>query len=313
MNTSPKPQVQLEVTELRTLEGDYQTLAINLHLEAGERLKPHALGKLELPPELDLSREVILFGKAPIWLYSHLVHRCHSAPWVGCYAIEEKSAVLVHSRVSDKAAGDKVSVPFNRPLCPAILIGGPPDSGKSVLSNALCRSLRRHRPEKNIFLCRAHWDGQGNWTYEMPNRDLACKLVKEYENRLHEHPEAAQLLSKYFDNRAEAVKNIRAVADLVLVDVGGVPQPEKAPVVSQCTHYIIISRDIDAIAQWHNFCRPTLKPLAVIHSVLEQREEILPTQPVLEMVAGPWKEGERSSVPDKLLQEVLCHWTVPEN
>jgi len=311
MNTILKPQVQLEVTELRTLEGDYQTLVINLHLEAGERLKPNALGSLELPSELDLSREVILFGKAPIWLYSYLVHCCHSAPWVGCYAMEEQSAVLVHSRVSHKAAGDKVCVPFYRPLCPAILIGGPPDSGKSVLSNALCRSLRRHKPEKNIFLCRAHWDGQGNWTYEMPNRDLACKLVKEYENRLD--PQAAELLQRYFDNRAEAVKNIRAVADLVLVDVGGRVQAEKAPVVSQCTHYIIISRDIDAIAQWHDFCRPTLKPLAVIHSVQEQREEPLQKQPVLEMIAGRWEEEETSSVPNELLQEVLRHWTVPEN
>jgi len=309
MNTTPKPQVQLEVTELRTLEGNYQTLAINL-LKPGELIEPKVLAELELPSELDLSREVILFGQAPIWLYSYLVNRCHKAPWVSCYDARKKLAVVVQSRVSEKAAGDELLASPNPTLCPAIFIGGPPDSGKSVLSNALRLSLMQ-KLQKRVFLHRANWDGDGNWKHESSNRELVKKLALENENRLHE--KAKELLPKYFIDQAQAVRNLRELVDLVLVDVGGRVQSEKAPLVPSCTHYIIISRDCEAIAQWHDFCRPTLKPLAVIHSVLEQQEEILQTQPVLEMMAGPWQEGERSSVPDKLLQEVLRHWNVPED
>ena len=309
MNTTPKPQVQLEVTELRTLEGNYQTLAINL-LKPGELIEPKVLAELELPSELDLSREVILFGQAPIWLYSYLVNRCHEAPWVGCYDARKKLAVVVQSRVSEKAAGDELLASPNPTLCPAIFIGGPPDSGKSVLSNALRLSLMQ-KLQKRVFLHRANWDGDGNWKHESSNRELVKKLALENENRLHE--KAKELLPKYFIDQAQAVRNLRELVDLVLVDVGGQVQSEKAPLVPSCTHYIIISRDCEAIAQWHDFCRPTLKPLAVIHSVLDHREEILQTQPVLEMVAGRWQEGERSSVPDELLQEVLRHWTVPED
>jgi CRISPR-associated protein Csx3 len=309
MNTTPKPQIQLEVTELRTLEGNYQTLAINL-LKPGELIEPKVLAELELPSELDLSREVILFGQAPIWLYSYLVNRCHEAPWVGCYDARKKLAVVVQSRVSEKAAGDELLASPNPTLCPAIFIGGPPDSGKSVLSNALRLSLMQ-KLQKRVFLHRANWDGDGNWKHESSNRELVKKLALENENRLHE--KAKELLPKYFIDQAQAVRNLRELVDLVLVDVGGQVQSEKAPLVPSCTHYIIISRDCEAIAQWHDFCRPTLKPLAVIHSVLDHREEILQTQPVLEMVAGRWQEGERSSVPDELLQEVLRHWTVPED
>ena len=309
MNITPKPQVQLEVTELRTLEGNYQTLAINL-LKPGELIEPKVLAELELPPELDLHREVILFGQAPIWLYSYLVNRCHEAPWVGCYDARKKLVVVVQSRVSEKAAGDELLASPNPTLCPAIFIGGPPDSGKSVLSNALRLSLMQ-KLQKRVFLHRANWDGDGNWKHESSNRELVKKLALENENRLHE--KAKELLPKYFIDQAQAVRNLRELVDLVLVDVGGRVQPEKAPLMPSCTHYIIISRDCKAIAQWHDFCQPALKPLAVIHSVLDHREEILQTQPVLEMVAGPWKEGERSSVPDELLQEVLRHWTVPED
>jgi CRISPR-associated protein Csx3 len=308
MNTTPKPQIQLEVTELRTLEGNFQTLAINL-LKPGELIEPKVLAELELPSELDLSREVILFGQAPIWLYSYLVNHCHEAPWVGCYDARKKLAVVVQSRVSEKAAGDELLASPNPTLCPAIFIGGPPDSGKSVLSNALRLSLMQ-KLQRRVFLHRANWDGDGNWKHESSNRELVKKLALENENRLHEHPQVAELLPKYFKDQAQAVTNLRGLVDLVLVDVGGKVQPEKAPLVSSCTHYIIISKDCEEIAQWHNFCQPALKPLAVIHSVLEQREEILQTQPVLEMVAGSWQEGETFSVPEVLLQEVLRHWTV---
>ena len=74
--------------------------------------------------------------------------------------------------------------------------------------------------------------------------------------------------------------------------------------VKQCTHYIIISRLPEAVEAWHELCQPHLQPLAIIHSVRDQKCEILRTEPVLELVAGPWQEGEMLSVPECLLQAI---------
>ena len=95
------------------------------------------------------------------------------------------------------------------------------------------------------------------------------------------------------------------MVDLALVDVGGVPDPVKTPVVEKCSHYIVISRYPDRVQEWHDLCGGNLKPLAVIHSVKEERLEVLQTEPFLEIVAGPWRREEPRPVPEVLLQAVL--------
>jgi len=92
--------------------------------------------------------------------------------------------------------------------------------------------------------------------------------------------------------------------NLALIDVGGVPDPVKTPVVEQCSHYIVISNDPGKVQAWHDLCNPKLKRLAVIHSVLEERLEVLRTELFLEIV-GTVERGQTRPVPDVLLQEVL--------
>lgn len=302
MHSSNHP-VQLEVTTLAT-DAPYQTLAINLP-DPKHPIAPEVLPRLTLPPDLDLNREVILFGQGPAWLYSHLIHRCHSAAWIGCYDARSQQVVVVQSRIPERRVGDALPVALNRSPCPAILIGGPPNSGKSVLSNALRLSLIRTCPQRRFFLHRANWDGEGNWAYESNNPTLIHQLVQRNEYRMHEKQETAKLIPAYFSYHAKAANNLRSLVDCVLVDVGGIPQPEKAPLVQQCTHYIIISRLPEAVEPWHKLCQPHLQPLAVIHSVRDRKYEILRTEPVLELIAGPWQEGETLSVPECLLQAIV--------
>ncbi|MFB2918450.1 MULTISPECIES: CRISPR-associated protein Csx3 [Aerosakkonema] len=305
MNTiALQKQVELQVTELKTAQGSYQTLAISLVMFQ-ELIKTDVLAQLKLPDELDLSREVILYGIAPTWLYANLVERCWQAPWIGCYTAPKNQIVVIQSRISTISIGDAIPVLLNNIPCPAILIGGSPDSGKSVLSNALRFNLMKTGAFKRVFVHRASWDGEGNWVYEVANRDLAKKLIVENEFRLHENPETAKLIPKFFKYHSSAVQNLREVVDLVLVDVGGKPQQEKAPLVAQCTHYIIISKESDEIPKWHELCHPTLQPLTVIHSVRQKREEVWQKQPFLEIIDGRWCEGEIQSVPDILLENVL--------
>lgn len=287
--------LQLTVTEVIAQNGTrFQCLEIDL---AVPKLDPEVLKDLKLPTDLNFSQGVVLWGAAPIWLYSHLVKRCMSlgAAWVGTYDLRTGSFVVVASRCSEMICGDAISI-INKSHSSAILIGGPPNSGKSVLCHALNCTLKQK--VKNIHLHRAQWDGEGSWFAEMENRALAEELSKRSR---------AQGSNRFFLHHAEAVSNMRQSMELVFVDFGGMPQPSDLVLVRRCTHYIIISREKDAIASWHDFCgrRGGLKPLAVIHSVQEKREEVLPNERFLEIMAGPWQRHETLNVPKLLLTKVI--------
>lgn len=92
--------------------------------------------------------------------------------------------------------------------------------------------------------------------------------------------------------------------DITLVDVGGMPQTEKMPVIEQCTHLIIISRDPKRVKDWQNLC-PQLHPVMVIESVQESRFDVVAEKPFLQVIAGPWERGETMKVPGMVLERVL--------
>ncbi|MCA1995081.1 MAG: CRISPR-associated protein Csx3 [Coleofasciculus sp. S288] len=294
--------VELQVIALRGRTCDYQALAINL---LKPEICPKAMCELEMPAEIDWQQGVVLYGQASAWLYGHIVARCQHAPWVGCFDIRSHAAILVKSNVPEWQPGDTIPIIPNRVPGAAILIGGPPESGKSVLSHALRVGVLTKRADVQVYLHRANWDGEGNHTYETSDPKLVARLRKENNFKLHHHPNKDVLIGRYFEYHAKATENIRKVVDLALVDVGGVPEPVKTPVVEKCSHYIVISRYPDRVQEWHDLCGEKLKPLAVIHSVKEERLEVLQTEPFLEIVAGPWQRGEFQPVPDVLLQEVL--------
>jgi CRISPR-associated protein Csx3 len=290
---------------LRLIPANYQILAIAPD-PPDQPIHPQDIAAITLPPDLDWQREIILFGQVPTWVYGALIHQCRTVPWIGCFAALEKQAVVVHSSIPERSPGDRVPIDLKRSPGAAIFIGGPPESGKSVLANALRQSLLRSCRHQ-VYLHRASWDGEGNWAYEAPEQqqELILQLIREYERRLHEHPDAHQLLQPYFDYHAKATQNLRTLVDLVLVDVGGKVQPEKRPLLAQCTHAILISNSPDRVNEWLDFCRPLGHPLAVIHSVRTSCCEIKQSSPYLEIIAGPWEQGETSMVPELLLNTIL--------
>jgi CRISPR-associated protein Csx3 len=292
--------VQLQLIELDTGE-PCQTVAINLR-QPKDLIQTQELSQLLLPPELDWQRGIILFGGAPLWFYGNLVLRCREAPWVATYDIRLKVGVVVASRVSRWQPGDIIPIHHSQVPGIAILIGGPPNSGKSVLSNGLRVSWRERQQKSRVYLHRANWDGEGSHTYETQDRSLARQLKAENKVKIHQHPKAEFLIKKYFEYHAMVMGNIRQVVDLALVDVGGVPDWVKRPVVEQCSHYIIISREPEKVQAWHELCAG-LKPLAVIHSVWEDKLEVVQTEPFLEIVAGKWEPS--CVVPEVLLDAVF--------
>ncbi len=270
---------------------------VEIWLTGPDRLmEPSELTEIVLP-SLDLGLGVVLSGRAPIWLYAHLVHELHPTPWIGCYDPRLMGAVVVATHSREVRIGEIVPDDGRAglTLCPAVLVVGPPDSGKSVLSHALFQTLRRE--DEAIFLQRAHWDGEGNWVLELPDPALAEALKLRYKGAL---------TPEFFANQAQAILALRRQNRLVLVDVGGMVQDEKTPVLAACTHYLIISRDRQEVDKWHRFCRDRghLLPLAVIHSTREASQTVQQTEPWLEMTWGPWQVGIVPTLPPLLLERL---------
>lgn len=109
---------------------------------------------------------------------------------------------------------------------PAILIGGPPHSGKSVLIYSLTRALR----EAHIshYVLRACPDGEGDWAYQIPQDLVQTLRVKGAFT-----PQFTQQVISYLQKRQLPL----------LVDVGGKPTPEQEQIFAHCTHAILLIAD----------------------------------------------------------------------
>ncbi|MEO1389815.1 MAG: CRISPR-associated ring nuclease Crn3/Csx3 [Cyanobacteria bacterium J06634_6] len=291
----------------------YQRLEIEL-VSRDRIITPAALSGLALPTGIDPRKGVLISGRAPVWLYAYLVHECHPTLWVACFD-PRLGAVVTSTHSAEVSVGSVISletlnlsVPSIQPgplsvqdsgeKGPGLLIVGPPDSGKSVLSHQIFSTLVKDYPD--IYLQRAHWDGEGNWTLELPAD------ATDEEREAYKLANKGGLTETFFPYQGEAILNLRRQKRLVIVDAGGMVQPEKRSILDACTHYLIISSKPEEIEPWHDFClgEGGLKPIAVIHSVLEARCEVQQQDPFLEMVCGPWVMGETEGIPE-VLREML--------
>ncbi|MDX2098388.1 MAG: CRISPR-associated ring nuclease Crn3/Csx3 [Leptolyngbyaceae cyanobacterium bins.59] len=295
--------IRLQLTSQQTVQGyDYQLLTIEL-TSRDRIIKPEDLQDLSLPAGIDTTKGVVIFGRGPIWLYSYLVHELHPTAWVACYDPRLGAVVVsTHSRLARIGQVIPIEPPYGRVrkgLCPALMVVGPPDSGKSVLSHALFQALLPEFPD--VYLQRAHWDGEGNYSLE-----LGPEFTDE-ERETFKAMNRGNLTDRFFPYQAQAVLKLRRQKSLVIVDVGGMVQPEKQPVLEACSHYLIISSKPEAVDSWHEFCRDrgNLTPVAVIYSSLDDCEFIVQREPYLEMGAGPWTQGRARKLPDALKEAIV--------
>lgn len=156
-------------------------------------------------------------------------------------------------------------------LLPAILIGGPPHAGKSVLFYSLTKTLHEHGVHHHAI--RACPDGEGNW-YQEIHREL--------------DPESIRLLRIKRAWTASFVQGIsRDLAQRhlpLLVDMGGRPTEWQMGMLQACTHsLLLLKRDEPQSADfWRELAlRAGLLPLAEIFSTLEGESSIATTEPVL--------------------------------
>ena len=127
---------------------------------------------------------------------------------------------------------------------PAILIGGPPHSGKSVLTYSLTHALRQLG--RQHYVIRAAPDGEGDWANE-----ASQKLVRELRYK-------GAFTVAFTDFVCQSLHNRHLP---LLVDVGGSPTPEQERILDYCTHAILLTPDASA----RNYWRTLIKRLSLIH------------------------------------------------
>lgn len=148
---------------------------------------------------------------------------------------------------------------------PAIIIGGPPHSGKSVLTYLLTQQLRAWNVEH--YVLRACPDGEGDWSQQAP-------------------PATVQLLR--YKGAFDATFVDRVCHDLsrrhlpLLVDVGGKPTPDQERIFDACTHAILLAPDDSGLAYWREKAeRHGLAIVAELHSTRAGEDVITSLHPVL--------------------------------
>ncbi|GAX41470.1 Csx3 family CRISPR-associated protein [Tolypothrix sp. NIES-4075] len=295
----------------------YQVLSVEL-TKSDRLIEPQDIKNLELPSGIDTTGGVVISGRAPMWLYSYLTHALHPTSWIACY--DPRLGAVVSATNSGQVCIGQV-IPVSPPngrqnhglaqekrnvetgLCPALMVVGPPDSGKSVLSHALFQALLSDHPD--IYLQRAHWDGEGNYVLELSSQ-TTDEEIEGFKLR-----NKGALTERFFPYHAQAILQLRRQKSLVIVDVGGMVQPEKLPILEACTHYLIISSKPEAVGAWHEFCRDrgNLIPVAVIHSSLAEVQEVHRSEPYLEISSGTWIRGRVQKVPEILLKQVKTIFT----
>ena len=88
-------------------ECSFQLLTVTLS-ENGI-ISPADLKNLKLPEGIDFRKGVVIYGKAPVWLFAFLSHELHIAKWVATYD-PRIGAVVVQSHDKDSPqVGDIIS------------------------------------------------------------------------------------------------------------------------------------------------------------------------------------------------------------
>ncbi len=148
---------------------------------------------------------------------------------------------------------------------PAVVIGGPPHSGKSVLTYLLTQRLRALKVEH--YVLRACPDGEGDWSQEAP-------------------PERVRLLRQKGQFSQDFVDRVcRDLAQRhlpLIVDAGGKPTPDQERILDQCTHAVLISANEAGLKEWRDrFERHGLPIIAELRSVLTGEDRIDAETPAL--------------------------------
>lgn len=181
-------------------------------------------------------------------------------------------------------------------LLPAILLAGPPHSGKSVLGYLLTEGLRQGGVEH--ILLRAAPDGEGAW-FQETDTELRFRLRHK-----------GQFTERLAGQMAHAVQ---ARILPMLVDIGGKPQGRQFEIIDACTHAIHLYREEADRLAWQSWIEArNLIPIAALRSDLAGPDYVESETGVLRGVISGLERGQAQPGPlfDLLLARVqgICSY-----
>ncbi len=107
---------------------------------------------------------------------------------------------------------------------PVVMVGGPPNSGKSVFVRALTDQLRDKK--RAHYVLRAAPDGEGDWT----------NAISE------DHAKWLRQKGEFTPNFLDRLEDYLSKPEFpLIVDVGGRPTAEQAQIFRHCTHAILLT------------------------------------------------------------------------
>lgn len=166
-------------------------------------------------------------------------------------------------------------------LFPALMIGGPPHSGKSVLTYSLTQALRAQGVAH--YVLRACPDGEGDWANEIDQR-----LVRQIRYK-------GEFTLEWIERMCRDIANRHLP---LIVDVGGRPTAWQEAVFDQCTHAILLTPADPARREWTDMVtRHGLPLLADLHSTLTEENEVRATAPVLRGQISGLERGHTAAGP----------------
>lgn len=176
-------------------------------------------------------------------------------------------------------------------LFPAVAIGGPPHSGKSVLAYSLSQALRARQIAH--YVLRAFPDGEGDWANEADQ-----VLVRRIRVKGEVTPDWIQRIGRDIARRHLPL----------IVDMGGRPTDWQEAVLDHCTHIILLTRDRTSRAHWTQLARRhSLQVIADLHSVRSGEDVIQTYEPVLRgQISGLERGGSASGVAFTALVDVVA-------
>lgn len=166
-------------------------------------------------------------------------------------------------------------------LFPAVVIGGPPDSGKSVLTYGLTQTLRERGVQH--YVLRAAPDGEGDWASEADQTLVRTILVpKAWTQAFVEHV-CQDLARRHLP---------------LIVDAGGRPTAWQEAIFDHCTHAVLLTPTATDRACWLDLVtRHNLLLLADLRSELDGIDRVTATQPPLTGVIAGLERGRRAGGP----------------
>lgn len=155
------------------------------------------------------------------------------------------------------------------------IICGPPHSGKSVFISNLVKLL----PSGHYVRINANGDGEGTWSNN-PDQDDVMKTRVKGSNSEEDF--------KRWKRQIECTNK-----DIVIVDIGGRLQEDKAPLFDVCDSFIVISNNTLMIDEWIEFgtshgCTCMGKVLSELEGM---HESIISTEPCVYGVMSGLERG----------------------